>query len=482
MYLDESGLNSKLKGLWLMLKGQGLMSHISLEDIEKKAKEKGILIYELKDVKFGYQGIMEGVLLKSDVGTIILPRTKIEDVRIYQKNIEPIKKIREFWKAVDWFIPTYINNGKLHDALKFSGATPKDIQYFDKLKFQEMFDYAFPQIYDLSTIIPITMQLLPKSTSFSKHLPIIREAILAFYSGMKVSATASLIPIIEDVIRSIIGVESRYSDNFSNINNCINKACLNVLLMDIHNAEWIPREYCEEVFLITTNERILILETIRDWLLNSFYVDTKKYSNYSGFNRHHFAHSLSSIWHHKTNFFRAIGLIQALAFVEIFAVKDSKLSLLIPSWDENSESFHLEILVCLELQAEKNMAIAAIQSREGLPHSCTASDDGWMLRSAILSEKMDKDIIENLKNKGWQCYNFEDPVKEGEYITVDAKKDMRSIKVALLYTCVTSREIYLALQNTCDFILFQGASYRINEFTHGLIKEVQPLSAWLAPD
>ena len=482
MYLDESGLNPKLKGLWLMLKNQDIMSHISLDDIKERAQSKGISIIDLKEVNFGYQQTMKGVLLKSEIGTIILPRTKIDNLRIYQSNIEPVKNIRRYWKAVDWFIPAYINNQKLHEAFEFTGATPKNFEHYDRLRFQELFDHAFPQLYDLSTIIPITMQILPKSPSFCKHLPIIREAILAFYSGMQVSAIASLIPIIEDIIRSILGVESRHSDTISNVNKCIDAACLNALLMDIHYADWIPREYCEETFLITTNERILILETIRDWLVESFYVDTKCYCNYSGFNRHHFAHSLSNIWHHKTNFFRAIGLIQALAFVECFAVKGSNISVFMPSYNERSKSFHLEIIACLELQAHKKLAIATIQSREGLPHTSTASDNGWLLRAGILSEKMDKEIITNLKNKGWQCYNFEDPVEDGEYITIEARKDQRKIKIALLYSCATSRETYMELESTCDYILFQSTSYKIKEFTRGLVKEVQPLSAWIVPD
>lgn len=482
MYLDDSKLDSKLKGLWLMLKNQDLMSHISLDDIKEKALDKEISIIELKEIDFGYQQIMKGVLLKSELGTIILPRTKIEDVTIYHINIEPVKNIRQYWKAVDWFIPVYINNQRLHDAFKFTGAMPKYLSCYDTLKFQELFDSAFPQIYDLSVIIPITIQLLPKSDSFNKHLPIIREAILAFYSGMQVSATASLIPIIEDIIRSILGVGNRHSDTISIVNKCIDAACLNALLMDIHDADWIPREYCEKTFLITTNERILILETIRDWLVGSFYADTKNYSNYSGFNRHHFAHSLSNIWHHRTNFFRAIGLIQALAFVECFAVKGSKVSVFMPSPDESSKSFHLEILACLEFQKKKKILLSILQSQEGLPHSTTASDDGWLLRAGILSEKMDKEIISNLKHKGWQCYNFEDPKKEGEYITIEARKNQRHLKIALLYSCATSREIYMKLDSTCDYILFQSAAYRIKEFTQGLTKEVQPLSAWIAPD
>lgn len=482
MYLDNNGVNKNLIGLWHMLHNQGLLSEISLEEIREKAEKKGILILELKEVGFGYQRRMKGVLLESNFGTIILPRTKVEDEENYQGKVEAVNNIRQYWKDVDWFIPVYISRGEINNAFKSTGAIPRDREHYDKLKFQELFDHAFPQLYNLSTIIPITMQILPKSISINKHLPIIREAIIAFYSGMQVAAIAALIPIIEDIIRSIIGDESRGVDTITNVNKCINSACKNALLMDIHNAEWIPEEYCDKVFLMATNERILILETMRDWLIGSFYANTINYSNYSGFNRHHFAHSFSNIWHHKTNFFRAMGLIQALAFVEFFAVKGSEVSFFIPSYDENSKSLHLEILACLELQANKKMAIAAIQSREGLPHTSTASDNGWLLRSGILSETMNKEVITNLKNKGWQCYNFEAPIKEGEYITVEAKKDQRNIKVALLYSCATSRETYLALESTCDYILFLSASYRIKKFTQGIIKEVQPLSAWLVPD
>lgn len=100
MYLDESGLNSKLKGLWLMLKNQDLMSHISLDNIREIAQSKGIPIIDLKEVDFGYQQRMKGVLLESEIGKIILPRTKIEDVKIYQANIEPIKKTENIGKLL----------------------------------------------------------------------------------------------------------------------------------------------------------------------------------------------------------------------------------------------------------------------------------------------------------------------------------------------------------------------------------------------
>ncbi|MFX5756472.1 hypothetical protein ABTE27_21230, partial [Acinetobacter baumannii] len=87
----------------------------------------------------------------------------------------------------------------------------------------------------------------------------------------------------------------------------------------ILGADWIPDEYIEIDVLKVMNERIRIIELIGDWLINSFYEKTNKYQNSSGFNRHFFAHAKSEIWQKPSNFFRAMGLIQALAFVECFA-------------------------------------------------------------------------------------------------------------------------------------------------------------------
>ncbi|GGP44760.1 MAG: hypothetical protein WBG74_05190 [Shewanella sp.] len=76
---------------------------------------------------------------------------------------------------------------------------------------------------------------------------------------------------------------------------------------------------------------------------------------------------------------------------------------------------------------------------------------------------MNLEIIPNLRDKGWQCHSFTDPVKEGEYITVKASKGDREIKISLLYTCATGNDIYKELDKSCDFILYQGAYYTPRE-------------------
>ncbi|ELA9339230.1 hypothetical protein QUO03_003449, partial [Vibrio parahaemolyticus] len=81
-----------------------------------------------------------------------------------------------------------------------------------------------------------------------------------------------------------------------------------------------------------------------------------------------------------------------------------------------------------------------------------------------------------------QCHSFTDPMKVGEHITVNASKDSREIKVALLYACATGNDIYKELDKSCDFILYQGAHYHQDSYAFGITASVLPLNAWIAPD
>ncbi|MFH0223035.1 hypothetical protein ACGRPS_00155 [Vibrio furnissii] len=354
--------------------------------------------------------------------------------------------------------------------------------HWNKQLLQSRFEPCLTSIYTLGNILPITVQTLADSTTISKHLPIIKESILAFYSGMKVAAIASLIPIIEDILGSIIGEGNSDLDLVNKVNKCIDLAHEKVIKLHIENADWIPPEYIELSVMKVMNERSFVLETIRYWLINSFYAKTSAYDNHSGFNRHFFAHAKSDVWQNTSNFFRAMGLIQALAFVECFAVEGSNVSIFPPEPDERHESFRLEVLACLNTQFFKQQILQKLQIDNNLPFNDTASDDGWLRRAAKLSEKMNEELIPRLREKGWQCHSFTDPVKEGEYISVNASKGNHEIKVALLYTCATGNEIYKELDKSCDFILYQGAYYHQESYAFGVAAKVLPLNAWIAPD
>ncbi|MCO1335942.1 hypothetical protein MO867_16535 [Microbulbifer sp. OS29] len=95
---------------------------------------------------------------------------------------------------------------------------------------------------------------------------------------------------------------------------------------------------------------------------------------------------------------------------------------------------------------------------------------------------MNNEIVERLRNKNWDCYLISDPIKDGEYITVEAKKEDSLIKVALLYCCASSNKLYKYLAESCDYILYQGASYKQESYAYNVDAIIRPLNAWLAPE
>ncbi|OAJ33733.1 hypothetical protein [Piscirickettsia salmonis] len=478
----EAKTNKHIRATWDRFNNSGQMSTITIEEVKCFAEEKGLVVENVEEVEFGFNPIIKAILLTTDAGSALYPRQKLDEIEIYNNNITPTQNYEKFWNSVDWFMPTYIAIGEIHKEIDRTGIRIIEHSHWNKQRLQHRFESCLTSIYTLDNIIPITVQILADSTTISKHLPIIKESILAFYSGMKVVAISALIPIIEDILRSMIGEGSTDLDLVGKVNKCINLANEKVTEIHINKADWIPSEYIEPSVMKVMNERTFVLETIRSWLVNSFYARTSDYGNHSGFNRHFFAHAKSNVWQNTFNFFRAMGLIQGLAFVECFAVEGSNVSVFSPEPDERHDSFRLEVLACANYQYSKKIILQQLQIDNNLPFNNTASDDGWLIRAAKLSEEMNDKVIPRLREKGWQCHSFTDAIKKGEYITVNASKGNHEIKVALLYTCATGNDIYKELDKSCDFILYQGPYYRQESYTFGITARVLPLNAWIAPN
>lgn len=473
----------KVKGIWCKFNNQNRMSTVTLDEMRICCIKRGIEIIEIEECTFGFNQSIPAIKISivNNV-TALLPRQKLSEIQIYQNNIIPFQKQEEFWAKVDWFPPVFMNREQIGEGFKVANLKIGYHEFLPKEELQKRFQEFFPTVYNFSNIIPITVQTFSDSIAISKHVPLIKESILAFYSGMRVASIASLIPMIEDILNTIIEDSFENLDLKTKVDRCIKRAKNNIKHDHILGADWIPEEYVQDDVLKVMNERIRIIELIGNWLKNSFYENTENYQNTSGFNRHFFAHAKSEIWQNQSNFFRAMGLIQALAFIECFAMKESKLSIFPPTPDIRSESFRNDVFACLNLQVIKNTLLQQLQINGCLPFNPTASDDGWLGRSATLSTKMNDEIVKRLRDNGWQCHSFGQPVKSGGYITVRASKLGKEIGIALLYSCATDNKVYKELEVTNDYILYQGAPYQQESFAYGIYKYVGPLNAWLAPD
>jgi hypothetical protein len=79
---------------------------------------------------------------------------------------------------------------------------------------------------------------------------------------------------------------------------------------------------------------------------------------------------------------------------------------------------------------------------------------------------MNNEIVKKLRNNNWDCHIISDPIKDGEYITVEAKKEGAFLKVALLYSCASSNKLNKYLAESFDYILYQGASFKQESYAY----------------
>jgi len=108
------------------------------------------------------------------------------------------------------------------------------------------------------------------------------------------------------------------------------------------------------------------------------------------------------------------------------------------------------------------------------------TDDGALLRKAILSEDCINDLVRPLRGAGWSV-EVGEPDERGLYIIVVASSGGEKFGAALLYICATENKIYRKLAETSNVILYRGAPYKQEQFAYGLDIHVGPVTGWQPP-
>lgn len=386
--------------------------------------------------------------------------------------------IKKNWECIDWFIPPYISNGHISSVLSrtFSLCNVYKERALDE------FEYALPSLYTIPDMCVFVEQVATESDVLSSHANTLRESILSFYTGYQSSATASLIPIVESALEKLVDNQRVSGKHLKDrieglINNAINRVCLS----SIYNGVWVDEQYTRQDTICRLDDRALMFRIFGDWLKNSFFVNTKRYDKRSGLNRNIFSHGLSLVWQRTTNFHRLIGVLNAIVFLEYYLIPNSKIGLFYPEMNEQSNSLWEDVNVRINSQLFFKLKSSERTLRFGTKMPILTNDDGWLLRAGILEDSCMKGLVEKLRDKAWHC-TVHDPLKEGEFIKVDAIKNERELKIALLYSCASSNHIYKKLEEECDVILYLGAPYNQNQYAYGIQKHVGPLQAWVIPD
>ena len=141
-------------------------------------------------------------------------------------------------------------------------------------------------------------------------------------------------------------------------------------------------------------------ETFRRWLQKSFFQKTGEYDGVTWLNRHMFANGTHPHWQNLEFLWFGDGLA-TLALVESSHDETHLISFLSPEMNEDSKLLWQQGL----FQGEAQMGLKMIEQQRYQKHGRLVpkmpTDNGVLLRKAILSDDCIKDLVRPLRNAGW---------------------------------------------------------------------------------
>ncbi|MDB0544646.1 hypothetical protein LBW50_26005, partial [Ralstonia solanacearum] len=196
------------------------------------------------------------------------------------------------------------------------------------------------------------------------------------------------------------------------------------------------------------DERVFSFESFRRWLKTSFFRNTAQYDGTTWLNRHLFAHGVSSDWQKSSNFTRLIVALATMGVIEAWHDDSNSVSLFFPEMNEDSKLLWQQALFQGQTQAKIKLIEQDIYHEHGRLVPEMPTDNGALLRKAILEKDCIDDLVRPLRNAGWQV-NVGEPDDEALYMLVTASGNDRTFSVALLYSCATDNAIYRDLASKC---------------------------------
>jgi hypothetical protein len=382
-------------------------------------------------------------------------------------------RVAALWDKVEWFAPLWVQNYRISQLLS-------DVEHCSREQALELFNYHTSTMYILSFQAVCIAQIMPMTRSLHEFCPLAREAYLAFYSGFRASSISALIPAIEGAITRI-GSQSYGAELPINqrIDRVVDRAIETAARLHFEGM-WVPREYLTKDYLLGQDERVFVFETFRRWLNNSFFRNTGEYAGATWLNRHLFAHGGDTKWQESANFSRLVVALATLGVIESWYDQSHKVSLMFPEINDDSKLLWQQALLRGQIQFGLQKTEQKHYQEHGRLVPEMPTDDGSLLRQAVLSEDCINDLVRPMREAGWQV-EVGEPEEQGLSMTVFANADGESLRAALLFSCATDNAIYRKLAETCDAILYRGPPYHQDQYAYGLKVHVGPVAGWLPP-
>jgi hypothetical protein len=468
----DLNIANHFQAIWRRALNAPSLGTLTPELIQIWAAERGLDVTHVEERDVGIFAKIPAIVLTSGHVKGCFPKIPPKGDPNWEFRRQAAEANAALWEKMEWFSPAWIPMGNV-------GKILSDAKNCSRERAIELFNYHTSTLYTLSFQAVCIAQILPQARSLKEFSSLAREAFLAFYSGYRASSISALIPAIEGSLTRIVSGSGNDLPISAKIDRCIDRAIETAARLHFEQM-WAPHEYLSKDYLFGQDERVFIFETFRRWLQKSFFQKTGEYDGVTWLNRHMFAHGTHSSWQQSANFCRLVVALATLALVESWHDETHLISVFFPEINEDSKLLWQQGL----FQGQAQMGLKMIEQQRYQKHGRLVpempTDNGALLRKAILSDDCIKDLVRPLRDAGWEVVVGE-PDEEALYVTVMATADHERFGAALLYSCATDNSIYRKLAETSNVILYRGAPYHQQQYAYGINVHVGPVTGWQPP-
>ena len=467
-----SGLDDHFRAIWHRALNAPALGSLTPEMIQLWAQERGLDVTCVIECEVGIFAKTPAIVLTTGGYKACFPKIPATGDTNWEFRLQAAKLNAALWEKMEWFSPLWLSRANIEKILSAAKNCTREQAI-------ELFNYHTSTLYTLPFQAVCIAQILPRARSLKEFCPLAREAFLAFYSGYRASSISALIPVIEGSLTRILPGSGDDLPISTKIDRTVDRAIDSAARLH-YEQMWAPRDYLTKEYLFGQDERVFTFETFRCWLHRSFFQKTGEYDGATWLNRHMFAHGTDSSWQQSGNFSRLIVALATLALIESWHDETHVVSLFFPEMDDDGKLLWQQGL----FQGDAQMGLKLIEQERYQKHGRLVpempTDNGALLRNAILSDDCIKDLVRPLRDAGWSV-EVGEPDEDALYVTVVATADNKRLEAALLYSCATDNHIYRKLAETSVAILYRGAPYHQQQYAYGIKVHVGPVAGWQPP-
>jgi hypothetical protein len=205
-----------------------------------------------------------------------------------------IERMAATFKSVDWVVPAYISLG----ALSMIAAAIERAPLSEK---EAVLESALSAVYNEERHASMLLGLYMKAIYVRDFRVPIAEAIEAWHAGLHHAAVATMIPVLEGVVRKIAKEGNR--DIGSRTTRLIGE--FDELIAKEDRS---PHRF---------DERIVMLTGLRDFFAERLLSHTDDYEGLDQLNRHGILHGIFEGYGAAVNFLRLVTLLDLLCFAMV---------------------------------------------------------------------------------------------------------------------------------------------------------------------